>query len=115
MSSQSHCAVDIIGNCIDVGTKQRGGKGRRRASPCGKRSVARDASAHVIWASRLEPVLIRAKRWSGLFSAREAKAELQILMPEMHAFICLGTILYGGDADYDCRLRSPHISKFVDG
>ena len=27
MSSRSHCAVDIIANCIDVGTKQRGGEG----------------------------------------------------------------------------------------
>ena len=26
MNSRSHCAVDIIANCIDVGTKQRGGE-----------------------------------------------------------------------------------------
>ena len=62
MSSRSHCAVDIIANCIDVGTKQRGGERSALSlcvwqTLCGARHIrSRDLGF------ALEPVLIRAKR-----------------------------------------------------
>jgi hypothetical protein len=44
MSSRSHYAVDIIANCIDVGTKQDGGEGlalslSERQTLCGARHI----------------------------------------------------------------------------
>jgi hypothetical protein len=44
MSSRSHCAVDIIANCIDVGTKQCGGERSGLSlsvwqTPCGARRI----------------------------------------------------------------------------
>ena len=71
MSSRSHCAVDIIANCIDVGTKQHGGQRSALSlsgwqTLCGARHIrSRDLGF------ALEPVLIRARAkggrpWSGL-------------------------------------------------
>ena len=62
MSSRSHCAVDIIANCIDVGTKQRGGERSALSlsvwqTLCGATHIrSRDLGF------ALKPVLIRAKR-----------------------------------------------------
>ena len=79
MSSRSHCAVDIIANCIDVGTKQRGGERSAWSlsvwqTLCGARHIrSRDLGF------ALEPVLIRARArggrpWTGL--VRRFKASL---------------------------------------
>jgi hypothetical protein len=76
MSSRSHCA-DIIANCIDVGTKQRGGERSALSlsvwqTLCGARRIrSRDLGF------ALEPVLIRAsarggRPWSCLVRRFEA-------------------------------------------
>jgi hypothetical protein len=98
MSSRSHCAVDIIANCIDVGTKQRGGERSALSlsvwqTLCGARHIrSRDLGF------ALRPVLIRAKRraagherfspslWN--LGITLAKAQAELVNPEKSLAIC---------------------------